>query len=333
MLIDNPHARRVVVYTWNFHPDLIASATAKGASGYLSKTLPARDLVTALQAVHAGEIVISAHATHARPATGLDWPGRTEGLTDRESEILALITQGKSNLEVAAADLPVDQHDQVIHPLHLPQDRRQQPHPSRAVGHRTRLQTRPPPHRPLARRTLTHPPPPPSPTTPTHHAKLTTHEHTRHRHHRPHHRRHRPPHHPPLTGHPAVRGRVVRTGSRLPAPPRGKHERMSAARWCPGERSATARQALGVARTDRWSRRCSRSSAAPRARWRSTGRRRPARRGRPRCRCRPRTRRSTRTSELCRFGTPGSAATTSTRSRRRRRRRSSRERMTPLGLT
>ncbi len=35
-------------------------------------------------------------------STGLDWPGRAEGLTDRESEILALITQGKSNAEVAA---------------------------------------------------------------------------------------------------------------------------------------------------------------------------------------------------------------------------------------
>ena len=101
MLIANPHARRVVVYTWNFHPDLIASATAKGASGYLSKTLPARELVTALQAVHNGEVVISAHATHARPATGLDWPGRSEGLTDREAEILALITQGKRNVELA----------------------------------------------------------------------------------------------------------------------------------------------------------------------------------------------------------------------------------------
>ena len=102
VLINNPHARRVVIYTWNFHPDLIASATTKGASGYLSKTLPARDLVTALQAVHAGQTVISTHATHTRPATALDWPGRTEGLTDRESEILALITQGKSNLDIAA---------------------------------------------------------------------------------------------------------------------------------------------------------------------------------------------------------------------------------------
>ena len=38
----------------------------------------------------------------ARSAPGLDWPGRGEGLTDRESEILAMITQGKCNAEVAA---------------------------------------------------------------------------------------------------------------------------------------------------------------------------------------------------------------------------------------
>jgi DNA-binding CsgD family transcriptional regulator len=36
-----------------------------------------------------------------RSAKGLDWPGRGEGLSDRESEILALITQGKSNADVA----------------------------------------------------------------------------------------------------------------------------------------------------------------------------------------------------------------------------------------
>ena len=35
-------------------------------------------------------------------AVGLDWPSRGEGLSDRESEILALITQGRSNAEVAA---------------------------------------------------------------------------------------------------------------------------------------------------------------------------------------------------------------------------------------
>ncbi|MCW2540147.1 MAG: LuxR family transcriptional regulator [Frankiales bacterium] len=102
VLVANPRARRVVVYTWNFHPDLVSSALEQGADGYLSKTLPARELVTALEAVHAGEQVVSESPLRARSAPGLDWPGRLEGLTDRESEILALITQGKNNADVAA---------------------------------------------------------------------------------------------------------------------------------------------------------------------------------------------------------------------------------------
>lgn len=101
-LLDNPRARRVVVYTWNFHPELIENARRLGVHGYLSKTMPARDLVAALEAVHAGEVVIHEPPKRARSANGLDWPGRREGITDRESEILALITQGKSNAEVAA---------------------------------------------------------------------------------------------------------------------------------------------------------------------------------------------------------------------------------------
>lgn len=101
VLVANPQARRVVVYTWNFHPDLVESARQHGAHGYLSKTLPARELVAALEAVHSGELVISDVAARARSAPGLDWPGRGEGLSDREAEILALITQGKSNADVA----------------------------------------------------------------------------------------------------------------------------------------------------------------------------------------------------------------------------------------
>jgi DNA-binding NarL/FixJ family response regulator len=101
VLIRNPRARRVVVYTWNFHPDLIESARRQGVDGYLSKALPARDLVSALEAIHAGDIVISDPPFRARSIGGLNWPGRSEGLTDRESEILALITHGKSNAEVA----------------------------------------------------------------------------------------------------------------------------------------------------------------------------------------------------------------------------------------
>ena len=100
-LVANPRAKRVVVYTWNFHPELIQEARGRGVNGYLSKTLSARDLVTALEAVHAGDVVISDVPARARTAAGLDWPGRSEGLSDRESEILALITQGMSNSQVA----------------------------------------------------------------------------------------------------------------------------------------------------------------------------------------------------------------------------------------
>ena len=45
-------------------------------------------------------------------------------MTDREAEVLALITQGMSNAEVADLTYLSPEHDQVLHPLHLPQDRR-----------------------------------------------------------------------------------------------------------------------------------------------------------------------------------------------------------------
>ena len=143
-----------MVYTWNFHPDLVASAREQGVRGYLSKALPARELVAALEAVHAGEVVVSEVPGRARPANGLDWPGRDEGLTDRESEILALITQGLSNAEVAALTYLSPNTVKSYIRVGLPQDRRREPDAGGAVGRRPRLRPGPPPHRPLARRPL-----------------------------------------------------------------------------------------------------------------------------------------------------------------------------------
>ncbi|HEY0374814.1 MAG TPA: response regulator transcription factor, partial [Amnibacterium sp.] len=100
-LIRNPRARRVVIYTWNFQPDLVAAARALGVHGYLPKTLPAEELVEAIERVHTGEQVFVEPPGRVGSGPGLDWPGRELGLSDRESEILALITQGKSNADVA----------------------------------------------------------------------------------------------------------------------------------------------------------------------------------------------------------------------------------------
>lgn len=98
-LLANPRVGRVVVYTWNLDEDLEQASLRLGASGYLSKRMPAAELVAALEAVHAGEVVVSSPSS-ARPPVGGDWPGREEGLTPRESEVLALITQGLTNTEI-----------------------------------------------------------------------------------------------------------------------------------------------------------------------------------------------------------------------------------------
>jgi DNA-binding NarL/FixJ family response regulator len=100
-LVRSSRAGRVVVYTLNFHPTLIASAIDRGVNGYLSKAIPAEALVEAIEAIHAGQKIISDPSGRVKSADLLDWPGRAEGITDRQSEILALITQGKSNADVA----------------------------------------------------------------------------------------------------------------------------------------------------------------------------------------------------------------------------------------
>ena len=99
-LVANPRVRRVAVYTWNFQPWLAKETLAQGVAGYLSKSLRAHQLVDALAAVHAGRIVVSP-SPGRRPLVGGDWPGREEGLTSREAEVLALITSGLSNQEIA----------------------------------------------------------------------------------------------------------------------------------------------------------------------------------------------------------------------------------------
>ncbi len=99
-LAANPRVGKLAIYTWGFTAARAEGAIAEGARGYLSKSLTAEELSTALQAIHAGDIVV-AGGVNARIQRGGDWPGKSAGLTPREAEVLALITQGKSNVEIA----------------------------------------------------------------------------------------------------------------------------------------------------------------------------------------------------------------------------------------
>ena len=100
-LVANPKVRRVVVYSWNLQQRLIDAALEQGASGYLSKALTGHELSDALVRIHAGEVVTPATSDEDLDVAGGDWPGREQGLTPREAEIIALITQGLSNNEIA----------------------------------------------------------------------------------------------------------------------------------------------------------------------------------------------------------------------------------------
>lgn len=99
----NPHIRRLAVYAWNVDQTLVDACLEAGAKGVLSKRLPARELVESLERVHAGQVVTTVDEEPDAPISDGNWPGRAEGLTGRQSEVISLITQGYSNAEIAEA--------------------------------------------------------------------------------------------------------------------------------------------------------------------------------------------------------------------------------------
>jgi DNA-binding NarL/FixJ family response regulator len=85
---------RLVTFTWNVRPDLVRRVLDLGVSGCLSKDLPAGRLVSALEAIDAGETVVDA----GRPASA---GPVVDPLTPREAEVITLITMGLDNNSVA----------------------------------------------------------------------------------------------------------------------------------------------------------------------------------------------------------------------------------------
>lgn len=90
---------RFVVLTSLLDPAEVRRAIDAGASGYLMKQASPTELVNVILAVHAGRRVLDAEATDAligaqqQPSPGAD-------LTQRERELLALMTEGLNNQEI-----------------------------------------------------------------------------------------------------------------------------------------------------------------------------------------------------------------------------------------
>lgn len=91
---------RVVVFSWAIDEAVVEEALRRGAHGYVCKSATGEELVSALERVQRGEIVTVPERVSAG-RQGRDWPGRQEGLTEREAEVVGLIAAGLSNQEIA----------------------------------------------------------------------------------------------------------------------------------------------------------------------------------------------------------------------------------------
>ena len=98
---------RVVMLSVYDDEQYLYEALRVGASGYLLKSISSDDLVHQIELAHLGETVIDpglaarAAGTAARLQRDEFWPGARQGLTQRESEILAYMVSGLSNRGIA----------------------------------------------------------------------------------------------------------------------------------------------------------------------------------------------------------------------------------------
>ena len=95
-----PHIQILVLTSFK-EGELIKNALEAGAIGYLLKDVSAADLARAIRAAYAGRVTLSPEAaqslvetTNLPPAPGLD-------LTEREREVLSLMVDGLSNMQIS----------------------------------------------------------------------------------------------------------------------------------------------------------------------------------------------------------------------------------------
>ena len=101
-LVSLPNVRHTTVFTFDFGAVLVDRAVSIGVHGYLWKGLTPAALAESLRRVAGGDIVVSTPENQARqPDRSYRWPFDDLGLSARESEVLALLSEGLSNQQIA----------------------------------------------------------------------------------------------------------------------------------------------------------------------------------------------------------------------------------------
>jgi DNA-binding NarL/FixJ family response regulator len=124
------HTRVLVLTTFDID-DYVYEAMKAGASGFLLKTAPPRQLAEAIRTVAAGDALLAPTITRRlveqfvrRPPPGARIPPGLEDLTERELDVLRLLARAKSNGEIAAelvvSEATVKSHvNRILGKLHL----------------------------------------------------------------------------------------------------------------------------------------------------------------------------------------------------------------------
>jgi DNA-binding NarL/FixJ family response regulator len=102
-----PAPRVLVLTTFDTDQEAFAALQA-GASGFLLKSVPPNDLLSAIRVVAGGDAVVAPRVTRrlldrfaGRLVGDGPMPADPPDLTDREREVLLLLAQGLSNLEIS----------------------------------------------------------------------------------------------------------------------------------------------------------------------------------------------------------------------------------------
>jgi DNA-binding NarL/FixJ family response regulator len=100
---------RVLILTTFDHDEYVYEALRAGASGFLLKSSPPRELAGAIRTVASGDALLAPDVTRrliqdfvSRPRPASSRPTVLDLLTPRETEVMALIARGRSNSEIAA---------------------------------------------------------------------------------------------------------------------------------------------------------------------------------------------------------------------------------------
>lgn len=102
-LASDPSNGAIIVFSFSDDPALAHSLLRAGAQGFISKATPANQVVDGIRAAARGNsVMLTQRSQHGVMPDELRWPGRDIHLTERESELLALLPTGMTNRELGA---------------------------------------------------------------------------------------------------------------------------------------------------------------------------------------------------------------------------------------